>query len=61
MFPESVAHFERRVGGQGHFRIEKCEIIIDCIVLLIIHIHVDNLHTQLSAVRVARQQDAVSQ
>ena len=61
MFTENVTHFERGVGGQGDFRIEKCEIIINCIVLLNIHIHVDNLHTQLSAIHVARQQGAVSQ
>ena len=31
MFPENVTHFERGVGGQGDFRIEKCEILINCI------------------------------
>ena len=61
MFPENVTHFERGVGGQGDFRIENCEIVINCIVLLSIHIHVDNVHTQLSAIHVARQQGAVSQ
>ena len=60
MFPENATHFERGVGGQSDFRIEKCEIIINCIVLLNIHIHADNLHTQLSAVHIACQ-GAVSQ